>query len=267
LSRVVGTRRGAVSALARVAGALLLLWGARPQPSAAGLPSATLRETVLLRIPVSADPAAISNLECTAGQPRCAAGLGFLSPNDTLYFYDFAHDNLKVIAIRPGARLVRLLPGLGAARGTRASPVAGVADSDGSLRLLVPAARRSEPPTLWILEAGTARWRQAPEADARAADARLFPPPRAEVGAPAGVTLGRDAGGNRFVERHESWHTQVLAKYGTDGRLVAQTILPERPTWKRLAGWTDKWVTSRGEVLEIHVGPRWMVVSAWTAGA
>jgi hypothetical protein len=103
--------------------------------------------------------------------------------------------------------------------------------------------------------------------DAQAASARLLSAKRAEEGTPKGVTFGRDSSGNRFVERQESWHTQVLAKYGPDGRLLAEAVLPERPTWKRLAGWTDKWITSRGEVLEIHLGPRWMVVSSWKEGS
>jgi hypothetical protein len=249
-------------------GPLFLLLSGFPESSSAPSTPATLRETEVLRIPLGTDPAAISNRECSGRERFCAAGLAFLSPSDTLYFYDFDHENLKVIALHPVARVARLMPGLGSARGGGELPIAGVADGDGSLQVLVATPGSPTRPTLWTLERGSSAWRRAPAVDALAASADLMAPARAASGrlAPHGVTLGRDRAGNSFVEIQKSWSTHVLAQYAPDGRLLAEVTLPERPTWKPLAGWTDKWVTSNGEVLEIQVGPRWLVVSSWKAG-
>lgn len=266
MSRVGGVRSMAAPSLI---GPLFLLLLGSPESRSLRTSPAALREAEILRIPVGPGPAAISNRECTGHEGFCAAGLAFLSPSDTLYFYDFANDNLKVIALRPTARVARLLPGLGGLRAENETPIAGVAGGDGSVRLLVATPGSPTRPILWTLEHGSSAWSRAPAADALSASAVLRAPERDANRAidAAGVTLGRDRAGNRFVEIQESWSTHVLAKYGPDGRRLAQAILPERPVWKPLAGGTDKWVTPGGEVLEIHVGPRWMVVSSWTVGA
>jgi hypothetical protein len=81
------------------------------------------------------------------------------------------------------------------------------------------------------------------------------------------VPLGRDGAGNWFVEVQHSWTTQVLAKYAPDGRLLAEATLPERPIWKPLVGPADKWVTSRGDLVEVYVGERWLVVTGWVEGS
>ena len=230
-------------------------------------PPQALQETEVLRIAVSAGAAAISNRECSGSERFCAAGLGFLGPDDTLYFYDFGNDNLKVIALRPG-RLVRVIPGLGSVRGAGELPLAGAVSDEGMLQLLVTAPGSQTRPTLWTLERGGSSWRRASAADALAASATLMTAPVAgSERAPGGVTLGHDQAGNAFVEIPKSWSVHQLAKVAPDGRLLAQATLPERPIWKPLAGWTDKWVTSGGDVIEIHVGPRWLVVSRWTPGA
>jgi hypothetical protein len=164
---------------------------------------------------------------------------------------------------------VRLIPGLGAKLGDGEMPLAGIAAADGSLRLLVGTRGSHARPALWTLARGSVEWRRTPASEALETSATLTtPPPVMSPGMPEGaVTLGRDAAGNSFVEMRRSWSTQVLAKYGPDGRLLAQVTLPERPIWKPLVGWTDKRVTSRGEVVEIYVGPRWLVVSSWAEGS
>jgi hypothetical protein len=230
---------------------------------------AVLREAVIVRLPVGAGPAAISNAECVGRRPACAAGLAILSPSDSLYFYDIGNDNVKVIVLRPQAGLARLAPGLGRARGPGEIPLSGTATADGTLRLLVGAPESRGPRTLWVLGPGATAWRRAPSNETSASAAALRRPDMPAIpGLPKGaVPLGRDGAGNWFVEVQHSWTTQVLAKYAPDGRLLAEATLPERPIWKPLVGPADKWVTSRGDLVEVYVGERWLVVTGWVEGS
>jgi len=187
-------------------------------------------------------------------------------PRRQPYFYDIGNDNLKVIALKPAGRLARIIPGLGSRLEASHVPIAGFAGADGSLELMVGTPGSAARPALWTLEPGSSEWRRAPAAPSRGAPAK--PEAKASTaarGMPAGsLVLGRDRAGRSFAQITRSLNLQVLAAFTPDGRQISETNLPERPIWKMLLGGTDKWVTGSGEVVEVYVSSRWLVVSLWS---
>jgi hypothetical protein len=79
-----------------------------------------------------------------------------------------------------------------------------------------------------------------------------------------GVYVGTDRGGSIYFANQSSWSRRMLDRYDVEGRHDGSVELPERPVWKPVTGKGDLHVTSGGDVLEIVVSEKWLIVYRWT---
>jgi hypothetical protein len=79
-----------------------------------------------------------------------------------------------------------------------------------------------------------------------------------------GACVGTARDGSVYTASQRSWSRRVLERYDVDGRRVGSVALPERPVWKPVTGKGDLEVTSSGDVLEIVVSDKWLIVYRWT---
>jgi len=76
--------------------------------------------------------------------------------------------------------------------------------------------------------------------------------------------VGVDAAGNLYSSTSMSWAQERLDCYDLHCRLLASTVLPDRPAWKPITPPGPLYVTHEGDVIEVCLTQRRLVVYRWT---
>ncbi|MBI5708832.1 MAG: hypothetical protein HZC42_00765 [Candidatus Eisenbacteria bacterium] len=131
-------------------------------PPSGASPPRVLREVPVARILVGSGPDRISDVGCDDCGDICG-GAPFLGPDGTVYFIDFAHNNLKALPAS-GAGRIRVVPGP-PLQAQNDQPTDGTVGEDGTIYLLADRTTHQNRYRVYYRRPSDTTWQEAESLD------------------------------------------------------------------------------------------------------